>query len=120
VRFLANENFPGDAVDALRRNGHDVVWARTDAPGASDQEILARAQREERVLVTFDKDFGELAWRTRLPAECGIVLFRMPMPAPARVGEVLSRILTSREDWHGNFTVAEAGRMRVKRLPPRR
>jgi predicted nuclease of predicted toxin-antitoxin system len=73
VRFLANENFPGDAVavDALRGGGNDVVWARTDAPGASDREILARAQREGRVPVTFDKDFGELAWRASLPAAAG-------------------------------------------------
>ena len=75
MRFLANENFPGDAVRALRARAHDVAWIRTDNPGSSDQEVLARAMREHRVLVTFDKDFGELAWKAGLPAECGIVLF---------------------------------------------
>ncbi len=119
MRFPANENFPGDAVDALRSGGNDVAWARTDAPGASDQEILARAQREGRVLVTFDKDFGELAWRASLPAAAGIVLFRIPMPAPGRVGEALAAILTSREDWVGNFSVIEPGRVRIRPLPPR-
>jgi predicted nuclease of predicted toxin-antitoxin system len=61
VRLLANENFPGDAVAALRRLGHDVAWVRTDAPGSKDPEVLQRAVQEERVLVTLDKDFGELA-----------------------------------------------------------
>jgi hypothetical protein len=112
VRFLANENFPGDAVAKLRDGGHDVAWVGTDSPGASDQEVLARA-----ILLTFDKDFGELAWRALLPAESGIVLFRMPMPAPARVGEALARILATRQDWEGSFAVVEAGRIRIKRLP---
>lgn len=117
MRFLANENFPGDAVAKLRDGGHDVAWVRTDAPGASDQEVLARAQRERRILLTFDKDFGELAWRATLPAESGIVLFRIPMPAPMLVGELLARILAIRQDWEGSFAVVEAGRIRIKRLP---
>ncbi len=63
MRILADENFPGDAVEALRQQGYDVVWVRTDAPGSSDHVILARAQAENRVIVTLDKDFGELAFR---------------------------------------------------------
>jgi predicted nuclease of predicted toxin-antitoxin system len=82
MRFLANENFPGPAVDALRQAGHDVLWARTEMPGQSDPEILDRAQQDRRVLITFDKDFGELAFRAGLPAECGIVLFRISIPSP--------------------------------------
>jgi predicted nuclease of predicted toxin-antitoxin system len=63
MRILANENFPGDAVNALRLEGHDVAWIREDAPGSLDTQVLQRAQDEERVLITFDKDFGELAFR---------------------------------------------------------
>jgi predicted nuclease of predicted toxin-antitoxin system len=62
MRFLANENFPGDAVAELVTGGHDVVWVRTAAPGTKDADVLAWAVREERVLLTFDKDFCELAW----------------------------------------------------------
>ena len=62
MRFLADENFPGNAVTALQARGHDIVWIRTAAPGSKDEEVLAWAVREERVLLTFDKDFGELAW----------------------------------------------------------
>ena len=63
--FLANENSPGEAVEALRQEGHDVAWVRTDAPGAADQEVLKRAQKEVRGLLTFDKDFGELGVSNR-------------------------------------------------------
>jgi predicted nuclease of predicted toxin-antitoxin system len=61
MRFLADENFPGDAVTALRTSGQDVLWIRTDAPAITYQDVLSRSVEDARVLLTFDKDFGELA-----------------------------------------------------------
>ena len=81
MKFLANENVAGDAVIALRKKGHDVAWIRTDAPGSKDEAVLARAMAEQRILLTFDKDFGELAFRSHLVATCGIVLFRITAPS---------------------------------------
>jgi predicted nuclease of predicted toxin-antitoxin system len=75
MRILANENLPEVVVEALRHDGHDVPWVRTESPGISDRDVLSRARLDERVVVTFDKDFGELAFRYGLPAECGIILF---------------------------------------------
>jgi predicted nuclease of predicted toxin-antitoxin system len=117
MRFLADENFPGDAVTALRASGHDVLWIRTDAPGITDQEVLSRSLEDARVLLTFDKDFGELAWRSVLPASCGIVLFRLPTLGPTGVGTIIAEVLTSRDDWPGHFSVVEPGRIRVRVLP---
>ncbi len=62
MRFLANENFPLAAVEALRNAGHDVASVTTDAPGSIDESILQRSVTERRVLLTFDKDFGELVF----------------------------------------------------------
>jgi predicted nuclease of predicted toxin-antitoxin system len=118
MRFLADENFPGDAVNALRAAGHDVLWIRTDAPGIADHEVLACSLKEARVLLTFDKDFGELAWRSGLPASCGIVLFRLPALGPSGVGKVVAEVLMARDDWPGHFAVVEPGRIRVRLLPP--
>ena len=120
MRILANENFPSDAVTALRQRGHDVVWVRTDAPGSSDVEILARAQHEERIVVTFDKDFGELAFRSGLPAFSGIVLLRISAPSSAYVARVTVAALESRNDWAGHFAVVEDRRIRMTPLPPGR
>jgi predicted nuclease of predicted toxin-antitoxin system len=61
MRILADENFPGIAVNELRKRGHNVVWVRTAKPGIGDLAILEWAQTEDRLLVTLDKDFGELA-----------------------------------------------------------
>jgi len=51
MRLLADENFPGDVVSALRAAGHDVLWIRTDAPGITDQDVLARSLKDARVLL---------------------------------------------------------------------
>jgi predicted nuclease of predicted toxin-antitoxin system len=114
MRFLANENFPGDAVEALRDQGHDVTWIRTDAPGITDPEVLNRAQSDERILLTFDKDFGELAFRSHLPATCGIILFRVKAPSGAVVAQKVAIAIASRSDWIGHFSVVEDERIRMR------
>jgi predicted nuclease of predicted toxin-antitoxin system len=76
MRFLADENFPAPAAAALRAAGHDVVWVRMTAPGATDSAVLAWAAREDPILLTLDKDFGELARGSKLPRTCGVVLLR--------------------------------------------
>ncbi len=116
MRFLANENFPGDAVAALRAAGHDVAWVRTDAPGSPDPAVLRWAVDDHRILLTFDKDFGELAFRAKLPAACGIVLFRMPMPPPLSAGYSIAARIAERTEWAGHFSVVEPGRVRMRPL----
>jgi predicted nuclease of predicted toxin-antitoxin system len=116
MRFLANENFPGDAVTRLKAAGHDVVWIRTAAPGSKDEDVLARAAREERIVLTFDKDFGELARRAGLPESSGVVLLRLPMPAAADAGVTLAARIGERSDWAGHFSVLEPGRIRMRPL----
>jgi predicted nuclease of predicted toxin-antitoxin system len=116
MRFLANENVPGVVVRALEIEGHDITWVRTAAPGSTDEFILAWAEREARVLLTFDQDFGELAWRAGLPASCGIVLLRIPPVASATAGAALARRLSERSDWIGHFSVVQPGRIRMRRL----
>ena len=116
MHFLANENFPGAAIKALEAGGHDIVWVRTVAPGAADPDVLALAVREKRILLTFDKDFGELARGSALPAECGVILLRLPMPKPGDAGQQLAQLITSREDWAGHFSVIEPGRIRMRPL----
>lgn len=87
MRFLANENFPRAAVIALEAAGHDVAWVRMEAPGITDPEVLAWAGREERILLTFDKDFGELAGKSALPRACGIGLLGWPIRGPGDIGK---------------------------------
>jgi predicted nuclease of predicted toxin-antitoxin system len=114
MRFLADENFPGAAVTASRAAGHDVVWVRIAAPGATDADVFGRAVREQRILLTFDKDFGELAWRSQPTRVCGIVLIRAPAAKSADEARRLADQITARGDWAGHFSVVEPGRVRMR------
>lgn len=117
MRFLANENFPLAAVAALRKAGHDTAWVRTEAPGSSDDEVLAHAFRETRVLLTFDKDFGALVFRKGAAASRGVVLFRIQLTPPDELAGRVVKALVTRADWEGYFAVVEPGRVRMRRLP---
>jgi predicted nuclease of predicted toxin-antitoxin system len=113
MRLLADENFPGDAVSALIDAGYDLVWVRTANPGMADPDVLAWAQAEERVVLTFDKDFGELAFRVGLPSACGIILFRISAPSSDYVARTATAVLRSRSDWVGHFSVIDDKRIRM-------
>jgi predicted nuclease of predicted toxin-antitoxin system len=65
-------------VRELRAGGHDVVYAKEDFPGQPDEVVLKAAFDQDRILLTEDKDFGELVYRLAFPAR-GIILLR-PMP----------------------------------------
>jgi len=94
-RFLADENFPGDAVRGMRDRGLDVAWVCEDQSGAADDKVLSRSQAEQRVLLTFDKDFGELVFRRGVHCSAGVVLFRIKLPSPDwTVAMVLTSLLS--------------------------
>ena len=117
LRILADEDVPGEAVTALREQGHDVAWMVTAAPGSGDPEVLLRAQAEARVLMTFDKDFGELAFRYGLPASSGVILFRVKTQSSARATALVIGAMQARSDWAGHFSVVEEDRIRMRPLP---
>jgi predicted nuclease of predicted toxin-antitoxin system len=78
MKLLADENFPRPTVEILRREGHDVLWARLDCPGLTDRDLLERAEGDARLLLTLDKDFWQLTLQRPIPLkQCGVILFRV-------------------------------------------
>ena len=117
MRVLVNENMALSVVEGLRRQGHDVLSAKESMRGMFDDEILERACQEGCLVLTQDKDFGDLAFHYRLPAQCGIVLFRLDCPDPdVNIGRML-QAFASREDWVGHFSVVTDTRIRIRPLP---
>lgn len=76
MKLLADECCDRWLVEALRGAGHDVLFILESKPGATDDEVLALAFDEQRIIVTEDKDFGELVYRLKRPAH-GIILIRI-------------------------------------------
>ena len=117
ARFLANENVSRRAIEAARSAGLDIAWIGELSPGATDSKVLAMALAEDRVLVMFDKDFGEMAFRQGLKATCGVVLLRPRLHSPQFVAQFVPTVLTQPIAWIGHFCVATEGRLRTIPLP---
>lgn len=116
MRMIANENIAGAVVRALRQRGHDVLSVRESMRGADDLSVLRRAGNERRLIITHDKDFGELAFRDGHLAMCGIILFRLLGPTPAADQRRVLDVIDSRTDWMGHFSVVTDDRIRMRSL----
>ena len=117
TRFLADENVSRLVVERLRAAGFDVVSVRETRPGASDKDVLGEAASDDRVLITEDRDFGELVIRQRLKVR-GVILpelDRVPSAAEAELVVEVVRIHASKLT--GNLLVLEPARVRVRPLP---
>ena len=82
-------------------------------PGASDETVLALAQQDNRVLITLDKDFGELVFSRGLAGSRGVILLRPRLQSPQVVATFIVAVLSQPIDWTGHFTVAREGSLRV-------
>jgi predicted nuclease of predicted toxin-antitoxin system len=116
MRLLVNENVTGSVIQELRHRGHDVLSAKESMRSEPDDVILARAQTELRLVVTHDKDFGELAFRCRLPSACGVILFRLSGSDRETDNQRILEALESRTDWAGHFSVVTDDRIRMRPL----
>jgi predicted nuclease of predicted toxin-antitoxin system len=106
MRLLADENFPKSIVEELRANGHDVVWARTHHPGATDAALLNLAEADERILFTLDRDFLQIAFQRRMPpGRCGVVLFRIHPAIPTEIGRYVKACLDSGRELAGYVSI---------------
>lgn len=112
VRFLANENVPYQIAVWLESLGFDVIHAAVSNVGASDQELLDLARREQRIVLTFDQDFGELIFHQRESACSGVVLFRLRKQPPETTIAALKAFFLSEPQIEGFFTVVSPGQVR--------
>jgi predicted nuclease of predicted toxin-antitoxin system len=119
VRFLADMGVARRVLEWLRASGHDALHLRDEGLGRlTDSEILAKAVADNRIVITFDLDFGEIiaASGGRLTS---VILFRLRDTRSERVIQRLSDVLADSSEalTHGAIVVVEDARHRVRRLP---
>lgn len=119
LRLLANENVPIASVQLLRDAGHDTVAVAESFPGSTDREVLSRAAQERRIVVTFDRDYGELIFRHRLPAPAGIIYLRFQPATPTEPAERLLQLASLVASLADMFIVIDRDQIRHRPLPPR-
>ena len=98
---------------ALIDLGHDVLSARDGYGNASDEALLALAYNEERVLVTEDKDFGELVFLRRLPHTCIVRLVELSV---AETADAMRDLIERHGDAmrEGAIIVVTRNRLRIR------
>ena len=96
MRFLANEGVDGLIVAAVRDDGHDVRWMAEEVEGRKDSVVLEAAALDARILITEDKDFGELVYRQRLHHR-GVVLVRVDGISNVEKSRIVAVAIRERE-----------------------
>lgn len=114
MRWLVDECVSAALVVALRDAGHDVAYVAEDAPSTNDSDLLEVALRDKRLLLTDDKDFGELVFGATVQRSFGVVLMRIPDQdahlAWPRLSEAIERF---GDALFGAFTVVGKTRFRT-------
>ncbi|MEI7723640.1 MAG: DUF5615 family PIN-like protein [Bacteroidota bacterium] len=95
MKFLANENIPLASVQYLRNKGFDVHYIGEDFSGITDRQVLSIAVKEDRTILTFDRDYGELLFKYDIKPERGIIYLRMEEYKPEEPGEIIENLIQS-------------------------
>lgn len=116
MRWLADECVDAALIGRLRQAGHDVIYIAEIDPGVTDRQLIVRANQERRLLLTDDKDFGELVvrWRRPLP---GLVLLRLDVMDSDRKWSRLNAAIERYSDGlFGRYTIIEDARLRSRAI----
>jgi predicted nuclease of predicted toxin-antitoxin system len=117
LNILADESLERQVVDRLRVDGHSVLYVAEMEPSIADDVVLARANQHAALLITGDKDFGELVYRRRL-VHLGVVLVRLEgLPASIKAAIVSDALAGHTSEVAGAFTVISSNAIRIR--PPR-
>ena len=116
MKFLADECCDTGLVASLRNDGHDVLYVLEKKPGIPDDEVLLDAYNEGRILLTEDKDFGELVYRLKKPSN-GIILIRIDVRERQIKWARLKKLIEDYQDrLAGHFVVIDSHKFRFRPL----
>jgi predicted nuclease of predicted toxin-antitoxin system len=121
MRFLADAGISPKTVESLRRAGHEVAHVRDLAmQRASDKSIADRARAQQRIVLTFDLDFGAVL-ALGVVDRPSVVIFRLSDERPDSVNRRLEAVLSEQEAalQSGALVLVEDARYRIRSLPIR-
>jgi predicted nuclease of predicted toxin-antitoxin system len=118
MNILADESVDSSIVAELRARGHHVIYVAECEPGLADDDVLSRATAAQAVLLTADKDFGELVFRQRR-ASGGVVLLRLKGLLAETKGQIVGEFLADHEPrLAAGFAVIAPGKLRIRSEGP--
>ena len=115
MKFLIDESVEFPVVTYLRSQGYDVVAVAEDFPSSGDADVLAYSRGVGRILITNDKDFGELVFLHGLPHR-GVIFFRLPrQDAVSKIERLGMLLVTYKEKLSDRFIVVRADAVRIRK-----
>jgi predicted nuclease of predicted toxin-antitoxin system len=117
MRFLVDESTGRKICELLGAAGHDTTFVGDSMPGSADEAVLALADSERRILITDDKDFGELIFRLDRPTT-GVILLRLSTANSRRRVRILLDVIKSLQ-LEGSFTTVTDNGIKTRRLRSR-
>jgi len=115
TKLLADENIPIKAVEALKQKNIDIISILQTSPGLSDQQALELANRQGRILITFDTDFGKLAFKEKLKMK-GVILLRFIPKSPQQIVKRIEYLIASEIPMENSFLIVREESVRVIKL----
>lgn len=117
MNLVADESIDRPTVERLRQDGHAIVYVAEMQPGISDDQVLQEANQRNALLVTADKDFGELVFRMgRIHA--GVLLIRLAGLTPHAKADVVAAVLRDHAlELARSFSVVSPGAVRIRSVP---
>lgn len=116
MSLVADENIDTEIIEELRETGYEILSISENFPGIPDEEVLKIANKYNAILITGDKDFGELVFR-RGQANKGVILIRIfGVPQEEKTRIVLEAFEHHETDFMESFTVIGKNKIRIKRL----
>jgi predicted nuclease of predicted toxin-antitoxin system len=94
MKLLANENFPKASVLLLRRLGYDIISIGEDNPSITDDAVMQIAETEQRIILTFDRDYGELIYKYNYKPQQGVIYLRLEIYSPEEPGKYIHELLS--------------------------
>lgn len=115
MNLLADESVERQIVERLRLDGHEVLYVAEMEPSIGDDVVLERANEKAALLVTGDKDFGELVFRDKRLTAGGVTLLRLAGLSAERKAEIVSDAFREHEaEFPNHFSVISPGRIRIR------
>lgn len=114
MKFLANENFPFKSYLLLKAQGWDIEHIGENNVGIMDEEVIEYSKKEERIIITFDSDYGELVFKNKYQPR-GVIYLRIRDFAPDYPAELLKDLIIEKSlPVDGRFTVIDDRKIRQK------
>jgi predicted nuclease of predicted toxin-antitoxin system len=116
MKLLANENFPQSSVRLLKDSGYDIVSVGEEFAGILDSEVIDFANKEHRIILTFDRDYGELIFKRGYRPSAGVIYLRWEIFQPEDPGKYLIELfITKNISYENALTVVSNDNIRQRK-----